>query len=328
MIKQIVEKLEPLCFDPHYKHVIWGGTRIAKFKGVDLGTHTHVGESWEMSDLLGHESVVAAGPYAGKTINAMISEFGSRLVGSRVMSRFKGNLPFILKILDAHLDLSVQVHPNDEMAYRLYGARGKNEMWYVIDAKPGAQVGLGFNADYSKEDISHLMSQGDIMHAMQMYDAKVGDIFLIPAGTIHALGAGVMVAEVQQASDITYRIWDYDRIDADGEKRPLHLSDALEALVLSKSGIKLNISSLNEAAKDLYELNGYRVYIEDANGGGLLIKNDFDVCITFMCLKGVLKLVIDGVPCELCQGCTMMIPSECQDIVIVKCEAQYLRIEV
>ena len=320
--------LHPLRFKPQYKHVIWGGTRIAKFKGVNFGTHTHVGESWELSDLPGHESVVAEGRYAGRTINEMISEFGSRLVGSRVMYQFKGKLPFILKILDAHLDLSVQVHPNDEMANRLYGINGKNEMWYVVEAQPDAQLGIGFNKDYSIEEVAECIKGGTIEDVIQFYKSMSGDIYDIPAGTIHTLGAGNLVVEVQQASDLTYRIWDYNRVDADGKKRELHIEHALKALNTCAGNYKLCNDSMREMDSIANRNNnGYSVYVDVINNE-LRIHNEDSRCYTFFAIERALDFRIDDSYYSLPQGSCILIPAETPVIELLKSNARYLMIVI
>ena len=323
----MTHKLQPYRFVPQFKHVIWGGTRIGTFKGVDLGGHTHVGESWELSGLPGRESVVADGDEAGMPLPQLIAQHGAALVGTRVFAKHGNRFPLIFKLLDATRDLSVQVHPGDAMARRLHDCAGKSEMWYVIDAEPGARIGAGLNAAYSAAEIAGMVSQHRVMEAMAMFDAHVGDVFDLPAGSIHMLGAGNLVAEVQQASDITYRIWDYDRVDADGAKRELHIERALEAIDRNMVHRKVSVMPLHEGEAPLVERAEFTVRLCDIDGTAMPHKAD-DECHVLMCLAGEAALRLDdGEPTMVRRGETILIPAACRAISMSG-KAQLLNVTV
>lgn len=215
-------------FTPILKSTIWGGSRIAPFKGIDTQMSA-IGESWEVSGVPGSESVVAEGPDAGLTLPQLIDKYGLDLLGKKNFSRFGHRFPLLIKFIDAAADLSVQVHPDDEMARRHGSPNGKTEMWYMIDAAPGARLALGFNRPVDPATLRPLLDSGDIESLLRYIPVKAGDAFLIPAGTVHAIGPGCLIAEIQQTSDDTYRLYDYRRRDAAGNLRPLHIDLAMEA---------------------------------------------------------------------------------------------------
>ena len=216
-------------FKPIYKTVLWGGERIASYKGVDTG-QPHVGESWEISAVPGKESVVADGPCAGMSITSLIARYGAELMGKKVNARFGGQFPLLVKLIDAQLDLSVQVHPDDAMARRRHGCMGKNEMWYIIDTAPGALIGAGLRRSVRPDEFADLVTKGEVMDVVAMHRSQPGDVFYLPAGRIHTIGSGNLLAEIQLSSDITYRVYDFGRRDADGRLRELHVDLACEAL--------------------------------------------------------------------------------------------------
>ncbi|MBO7608881.1 MAG: class I mannose-6-phosphate isomerase [Muribaculaceae bacterium] len=216
-------------FHPILKSVLWGGNRLASFKRLDTNQN-FIGESWEISGIYGYESIVACGKDAGHTLPQLIAKYRDALVGEDVYSHYGNEFPLLVKLIDAAKDLSVQVHPDDEIASLRHGCMGKTEMWYVIDSQPGALIHAGFNSEISPEQYESMVKDGTIMHAVKSYESHSGDIFFLPPGTIHSIGAGNLIAEIQQSSDITYRIYDYDRRDAMGNKRPLHTDLARAAI--------------------------------------------------------------------------------------------------
>lgn len=218
-------------FRPILKPVIWGGSKIARRKGLaDVSASANIGESWEISGLPGHESVVAEGPEAGTPLSRLIAEHGADLLGERVMAKYGPSFPLLIKFIDARHDLSVQVHPDDELAARRHGCMGKTEMWYIMDAEPGAKIYAGLNRRLTAESYARLVAEKKIMDAVAATEVDPGDVFLLPPGCIHSIGAGCLLVEIQQASDITYRVYDYDRRDANGRPRQLHTAEAAEAI--------------------------------------------------------------------------------------------------
>ena len=220
---------EPLRFVPYFKSVIWGGEKICKYKGIEQ-PQPKIGESWEISEVAGHESVVAEGPYKGLSITELIDCFGPELLGSDVMERYDGKFPLLIKLIDACDNLSVQVHPDDALAKKRHGSLGKTEMWYIIEADPGAKIYSGLNRELTPEEYVGRVSDNTIEDVLAVHDSQPGDIFFLPAGRVHAIGAGNLLAEIQESSDITYRIYDYDRRDAQGNARELHTDQAKDAI--------------------------------------------------------------------------------------------------
>lgn len=221
--------LYPLRFRPYFKSVIWGGDRIAPYKGVSTSL-TSVGESWEISGVPGHESIVAEGPLAGRSLPSLIDEYRGELVGDETYRRYGTTFPLLVKIIDARGDLSVQVHPDDELASRRHGSFGKTEMWYIIDADPGARIYAGLARPITPDVYTAHVAEKTIMDDVACHASHPGDVFFLPAGRIHAIGAGNLLAEIQQTSDITYRVYDFDRRDADGNPRELHTEQARDAI--------------------------------------------------------------------------------------------------
>ena len=223
------KNIKPFKFKPYLKTVLWGGERIAPFKGIDTDLH-NIGESWEISGVEGHVSVVAEGPDQGKSLVDLIDCYGLDLVGEKVYKHYGRKFPLLIKIIDAQRDLSVQVHPGDELAMQRHHSLGKTEMWYVIDAKPGAVIHAGLSQPLTPEIYEKRVAEKSIMEVVAHHESHAGDVYVLPAGRIHAIGAGNLLAEIQETSDITYRVYDFDRRDKDGNLRQLHTEQARDAI--------------------------------------------------------------------------------------------------
>lgn len=218
-----------MTFKPILKKIIWGGSDICPFKGI-TPMEDGVGESWELSHVEGNYSVVDGGALDGKTIDELIRTYGKQLVGEKVMKQFGSTFPLLIKFIDARADLSIQVHPNDELAMKRHHSFGKTEMWYVIKARKGAKLFSGFSHQIDADEYVRRVGDNTIMDVLQRYEVSPGDVFFLPAGRVHAIGAGCFIAEIQQTSNITYRIYDYDRKDANGKGRELHTELAKDAI--------------------------------------------------------------------------------------------------
>lgn len=221
--------MEILTFTPLYKSVLWGGDGIARFKGITPVGHD-VGESWELSPMEGSESVVDRGEHRGTGLNRLVELYGGELMGPRLMERCQGRFPLLVKIIDARRDLSIQVHPGDEMARRRHGCQGKTETWLSLYASRGASLLAGLTQQLTEQELRRRAADSTLAQVLRSYAPEPGDVFFLPAGRIHAIGAGNLVLEVQQASDVTYRINDYGRRDKEGNLRQLHLEQAVEAV--------------------------------------------------------------------------------------------------
>lgn len=224
--------LYPLKFLPLYKNVIWGGNRLKEY-GFNYDPLPNCGELWVLSSVEGHESVVANGFLADNTLNEAIEIYMGDLVGDKVFNRFGTEFPLLFKVIDAAQDLSIQVHPDDALAQRRGMPCGKTEMWYVMQADPGARLVSGFRRDTSPQEYSDALQAGHLEDLLHSEQPAPGDVYFIPAGRVHALGRGLMVAEIQQSSDCTYRIYDYNRVDSNGRRRQLHTAEAMDAIDFS-----------------------------------------------------------------------------------------------
>ena len=221
--------MEILKFDPIFKSVIWGGKRIAEFKGLP-SQGDHLGESWELSPMEGHESVVSQGTFKGATLPSLIANHGNEIMGERLMKKYDGKFPLLIKLIDSSDDLSVQVHPDDELAAKRHNSLGKTEMWYSIAPAEGAYLYAGFSKHIDAAEFRRQVAENEIIPSLHKYFTHPGDIFFLPAGRVHSIGRGNFVLEIQEASDITYRIYDYDRRDAQGNPRQLHVEESVDAI--------------------------------------------------------------------------------------------------
>lgn len=221
--------MEPLKFKPLLKQTLWGGNKIVAFKNIDSDLQ-NVGESWEISGVKGNETIVANGPYAGTPLNSLVAELKDELVGKANYERFGNEFPLLIKFIDACQDLSIQVHPSDEIAHRQGKERGKTEMWYALNSDADAKLYNGLKKVITPEQYKAMVENDTITDALAQYAVSEGDVFFIPAGRIHAIGKGCFVAEIQQTSDVTYRIYDFKRKDKDGNYRQLHTEEAAECI--------------------------------------------------------------------------------------------------
>ena len=221
-------KLYPMLFEPNLHTKLWGSTHLTTWK--ELPSQPHIGESWEVSAVPTSPSVITNGTWAGYTLNEVIRKMPEAMLGKAVATQYQNQLPILVKLIDTSDKLSVQVHPDDAMARRIHNQQGKSEMWYVIQAQEDACIYAGFQQELTPEAYAEKVANGTIIEALAKHEVHAGDVFYLPAGRIHAIGKGVLLAEVQQTSDITYRIYDYDRLDLNGEKRELHTDLAAQAL--------------------------------------------------------------------------------------------------
>ena len=221
--------MQPIKFQPLLKQTLWGGDKIVTFKHLDSQLE-NVGESWEISGVKDNETIVKEGPLKGKSLNEVVAELKDRLVGKDNYQRFGDEFPLLIKFIDARQDLSIQVHPNDEIAHKQGKPRGKTEMWYLMESEPGAKLYCGLKKQITPDQYKEMVDNDTICDALAQYEVKEGDCFFLPAGRIHAIGPGCFLAEIQQTSDVTYRIYDYKRKDKNGNYRELHTKLAAESI--------------------------------------------------------------------------------------------------
>lgn len=222
--------LYPLTFETIFKDKIWGGQKIKTVLGKDFSPLPNCGETWEISGVAGNISVVAEGPLQGKSLRELLEQYKEELVGKHVYEQFGNEFPLLVKFIDANDDLSIQVHPDDKLAKERHNSFGKTEMWYIIEADEGATLNSGFNREVTKEEYVKAVADNTLMDILNIENVQAGDVFFLPAGRVHYIGKGILLAEIQQTSDITYRIYDFDRTDDKGQKRELHTELAVDAI--------------------------------------------------------------------------------------------------
>ncbi len=311
----------PLRFKPVLKQTLWGGERIIPFKRMDEKIE-NVGESWEISAVENFESIVANGPDAGRTLTEMVRRYKSDLVGEANYARFGEKFPLLVKFIDANKDLSVQVHPADELAQRRHGCFGKNEMWYVLDAEKNSFIISGFKQEVTPKEYKERLHNASLLDVLQVCHANVGDVFYVPAGRVHGIGAGCFVVEIQQTSDITYRIYDYNRRDKDGNLRELHTTLAMDAI---------NFLDAQEDFRTVYEKNKnepveiletpyFSTSIYDMTEDITCDYSDLDSFVIFICLEGECRMVDDEQnEVVLKAGDTLLLPAAVQELKILPC---------
>ena len=303
----------PIEFRPYLKSVIWGGNKICRYKGIEQ-PEPNIGESWEISAVPGHESVVASGPYEGLKLTELIDTFGEELLGKKVVEKYGKSFPLLVKIIDAADNLSVQVHPDDDLARKRHNSLGKTEMWYIIETDPDAKIMAGLNREMTPEEYEKRVADGKFAETLAVHDSKPGDVFFLPAGRVHAIGAGNLLAEIQESSDITYRIYDYDRRDAQGNTRELHTElakDAIDYAVVedyksprpADSDLKAEIVNCGHFTVSRYVVDGKAE-----------LNVDNEAFTVVMCLDGETQCHHDHGEMTLRRGMTVLIPAASDNI--------------
>lgn len=314
--------LYPLKFKPRVKERIWGGQAILKKKGKSvarLSKDKLYGESWDLSSVKGDVSVVANGFLKGNNLEEIIEVYMGELVGEENFEKYGLEFPLLVKYLDCNDKLSVQVHPNDELAEERHNSFGKTEAWYVVDCKPGAAIYLGFkNLELTREEYIAAVAESRLEELLNRVEVKPGDVFFIPAGTVHALGAGIEVVEVQQTSDVTYRIYDWDRVDASGKGRELHTALAVDAIDFEADAELLHrkYELTKGGAATVIESSYFTMTLHDVDGEKLLDRASLDSFIIYIALNGSAQVIADGVEESLEEGEVMLIPAEVSEIEI------------
>ena len=296
------------------KQTIWGGDKIIPFKKIQTKLEK-VGESWEISGVPGNETIVAEGPMAGKKLNELVKELKADLVGHENYERFGDEFPLLIKFIDARQDLSIQVHPNDEVAHRQGKERGKTEMWYALEPEPGAQLYNGLKQQITPEEYKQMVANDTITDALARYEVHEGDVFFIPAGRIHAIGAGCFVAEIQQTSDVTYRIYDFKRRDKDGNFRQLHTHEAAEAIDYTVlPDYRTRYSLEKNRPQQVVTCPYFTTAIYDLTEPMTLDYSDLDSFIIIIGVKGEGKLTADGEQTTLRAGETILLPATTKEV--------------
>lgn len=276
----------PIKFKPILQEKIWGGTKL-KTKLNKLSDKEDIGESWEISDVKNNVSVVINGVYKGLNINELVQEHKGKLLGDKIFKKFGTNFPLLIKFIDAKEALSIQLHPNDALAKKRHNSFGKTEMWYVMQADKDANLIVGFKKDCDRKTYLEYLNKDKLVDLLNFEKVKLGDVFFIPTGRIHAIGAGVMLAEIQQTSDITYRIFDWNRVDSQGHGRELHTELALAAIDYKASeSYKTNYSLIKNKSNTVVNCPYFTTNVIPLNGEIKLDYSKRDSFVIYMCTEG------------------------------------------
>lgn len=303
-------------FEPLLKQTLWGGDKIIPFKHLNTQME-RVGESWEISGVKDNETIVANGPDKGKSLNRLVSEQKAKLVGEENYQRFGDEFPLLVKFIDASQDLSIQVHPNDETAHRLGKPHGKTEMWYTLESAPGAHLYNGLKKKITAEEYEQMVANDTIVDALARYEIKEGDVFYIPAGRIHAIGSGCFVTEIQETSDVTFRIYDYKRKDKDGNYRELHIKEAAQCIDFTvlpnyRAGYE---PILNEGVQ-LVESPYFTTAVYDLTEPMTLDYSELDSFVILIAVKGKGAITCNGEQMTFKMGDTILLPATTNEVKV------------
>lgn len=309
--------LYPLKFTPILKERIWGGTKLISVLNKPI-SDKKIGESWELSACAGEDSKVNNGFLAGNTLTELIEIYMGELVGESVYQHYGLNFPLLFKIIDAAENLSIQVHPDDETAAERHNSFGKTEMWYIMDAEPGAELIVGFNNGITKEKYIESVQNNSTENILKKVPVSKGDVVYIPAGLVHAIGKGILLAEIQQSSDITYRIYDYNRLDDKGNPRQLHVEQALD--VINFESVENPKTIYKEIINEIVPLVFSDYFTTNLiKFDKQIIRNygDIDSFKVYMCTEGAYKILFNGEYTHVNKGETILIPASIGEVIFI-----------
>lgn len=319
--------LYPLKFQPIYKTKLWGGEKLKTELGKDF-TEKNIGESWEISDVENDENKVLQGPLKGFTLKELINKYKGDFLGHSVYNTFGNNFPLLIKFIDAKTPLSIQVHPGNTIAKERHNSFGKNEMWYVMQAEKEAELIIGFEKEINLTQYETHLENNTILNVMHHELVEKGDTFHIPTGMVHAIGSGVLLAEIQQTSDITYRIYDYDRIDqSTGIKRELHTTLAKDVIDFSvHENYKTTYKTTNNTSNTLVHCPYFKTNFLQIEG---VLKKDYstlDSFIIYICVDGSMTIEWKNETFNLKKGETILLPATIQNISLSSRDCQLLEV--
>lgn len=319
-------ELYPLKFEPIIRPKIWGGDKLHHLLGKP--EVEQAGESWELSGVPGHVSVVSEGPLAGHNLQELIGTYGPELLGNSVWSRSGEEFPLLFKFIDAKEDLSIQLHPDDAVARERHGSLGKTEMWYIMQADPGSRLIIDFDRPISKEEYLEHLKLGSLADVMGQVSVGPGDAYFIAPGTVHAIGGGVLLAEIQQSSDITYRLYDWDRPGTDGKMRELHTDQALDVIQF-KAGAKALAKS--DRVNEWHRLKHNQYFDVRLIQLDQEIERDLaslDSFVVYMCVEGQVDLDVNGNQTRLKNGETLLVPAIFDSVKLSSKTAKVIEVHV
>ena len=303
-------------FEPLLKQTLWGGDKIIPFKHLDVQME-RVGESWEISGVKDNETIVATGKDKGKTLNELVREQKEKLVGKENYLHFGDEFPLLVKFIDAHQDLSIQVHPDDETARRLGKPRGKSEMWYCLKSESGSILYNGLKKKITPQEYKEMVDNDTITEALASYEIQEGDVFFIPAGRIHAIGSGCFVTEIQQTSDVTFRIYDYKRKDNNGNYRELHTKEAAESIDFNVlPNYRAGYQPKENEGVQLVECPFFTTAVYDLTEPMTLDYSELDSFVILIAVKGKGSITANGETLDFQMGDTLLLPAITEEVKI------------
>ena len=320
-------ELYPLKFLPLYKYRIWGGEKLKTELSKNYSENL-IGESWEISDVNNDETLVTEGPLKGLTLKQLTKRFKGDFLGETVYTAFGNNFPLLIKFIDAKTPLSIQVHPSNEIAKSRHNSFGKNEMWYVMQAEKDAELIIGFKEDLSPEQYEQYLKDGKILDVMNHEVVSKGDTFYIPTGRVHAIGAGVLLAEIQQTSDITYRIYDYDRVDnTTGKKRELHNDLAKDVIDFSvHDTYKTHYNKTVNQSNTLVHSPYFKTNFLKVEGNITKDYSNLDSFVIYMCVDGNTQIEWKNDIFTLKKGETLLLPASIKNISLSSTSCELLEV--
>ena len=318
----------PLKFQPILKERLWGGTKLKDVLGKPIENDI-TGESWELSTVKGDVSVISNGNLGGTSLQELIDENPEGVLGKSVVDRFGTDFPILIKFIDAKQDLSIQLHPNDALAKERHDSFGKTEMWYIMDADPKAELIVGFNKDVTKEEYAESIDNDTLLDLLNYEEVKEGDTFFINTGKIHAIGAGVMLAEIQQTSDVTYRVFDFNRKDKDGNLRELHTELALDAVDYEKKDdFKVSYGHEKNEVNTMVDCPYFKTNFIELTENLDLDTAQRDSFTIFMCVGGEVKISTAEGDVSIKSGETALLPASTQKISLQSTGAKLLEVTI
>lgn len=320
-------RIYPLKFHPILKERLWGGTKLEKVLQKPIVSDI-TGESWELSAVSGDVSVVSNGELANTSLRTLIDRFPEALLGKSVVERFGKEFPILIKFIDAKQDLSIQLHPNDELANKRHNSFGKTEMWYVMQADEDANLIVGFNQKVTPEKYLEHLENKTLTEILNFDKVKQGDTYFIEVGRVHAIGAGVMLAEIQQTSDVTYRVYDWDRVDDEGNERELHNDLAIDAIDFNMpDNFRVSYSKTENKSNEMVTCPYFTTNYLEVNGV-LSKKNSKDSFFIYMCVGGDATITYGKHTESIKVGETILMPADAVDYQITSKNAKFLEVHV
>ncbi len=307
-------KTYPLQFYPIFKERIWGGTKLKTVLNKPIISGI-TGESWELSTVEGDVSVVSNGDLKGNSLNDLINLDPEAILGTDVYKRFGKQFPLLFKYLDAREDLSIQVHPNDELAKKRHNSFGKTEMWYVLQADEDARIIVGFKKQSNAAEYLENLKNKTLLSILMDVKVKPGDVFFLETGTVHAIGAGIVVAEIQQTSDITYRLYDFDRVDDKGNSRELHVDLALDAINYNKIETHKKYDSIQNQSNPIVDCPYFTTNFLPLKGL-VSVNKTVSTFTVYMCVEGNFEIEYEGEKFQYKKGDTILIPAAMKTFVL------------